>query len=404
MLVFFAAPLALLSMLVLANMRTAHTVEEMNRLALGYAIGLCLWAVLVLSADYVIRLRQLHEDTDTRTVRNLVLVTALVLTIVLPLAGTATGAESRLANLENRELAAMPELKMDTITSLPWKFESYFNDHFGFRGALVKWNSTVRVEYLKTSTSPEVVLGENRWLFHQRGVKDYRGLTSFTESQLQEIVQITEARSDWLAARGIYFLAVVVPNKETIYPEYLPKTATRVQQKTKLDQYLEYFRSNSDIRVLDLRTALLVAKTQYPVYYRTDTHWNNYGAFVGYCEILTELSSRFPGLQPPSTSDYDITLENASYSGDLARMLALPEMFKESGTPRVVFKTGGASELVKVKKIFVFKDSFFDALEPYFSTHFGEVVTAPVWGGFDGELLEGEQPDVVVQICVERSI
>jgi len=398
----FLAPVAVLLTLILTDMKTVHSVDAMNRLALTYAIGLLLWAVLVLSADYVTRLMKTLKGIDPRMVSNLVTVTALALTIVLPVAGMATGAESRLANFENRVLAEMPQLKIDTITSLPGAFESYFNDHFGFRGALVKWNSIVRVKYLKTSTSPDVILGKNQWLFYRPGVDDFRGLTSLSKGQLDDTSYSIQNKRDWLGERGIHYLVVIVPNKETIYPEYLPETATRVRQETKLDQFLGHLEANWDMEVLDVRDSLLRAKAQYPVYYRTDTHWNDYGAFVTYCEIMKELTEHFPGLQFPSIAEYDVVRDGASYSGDLAKMLAMPEVFKESEAPKVILKTDWTSSQVRVKKAVVFRDSFFDTLEPYLSPHFEDVVVAPMWGRFDWALVEREQPDVVISTSVER--
>jgi len=396
------APLAVLLALILTDMMTVHSVDAMNKLALTYAIGLLLWAVLVLSADYITRLMKTLKGIDPRTVSNIVMVAALAVTIVLPAAGTAIGVESRLANLGNRVLAEMPQFEIDTITSFPVAFESYFNDHFGFRGALVKWNSTVRVKYLKTSTSPSVILGKNQWLFYRPGVDDYRGLTSLTKNQLDDTSYSIQNKRDWLRERGIYYLVVIVPNKETIYPEYLPEAATRVHQQTKLEQFLGYLQANWDMEVLDVRDSLLRAKAQHPVYYRTDTHWNDYGAFVSYCEIMEELSARFPSLQPPSISEYDVVQDSASYSGDLARMLAMPETFRESETPKVIVKPDWISSRVKVGKAVVFRDSFFDTLEPYLSAHFEDVVVAPMYGRFDPAFVEREQPDVVISICVER--
>ena len=41
----------------------------------------------------------------------------------------------------------------------------YFSDHFAFRKILVQWQAVVRVKWLGDSTSPNVILGRDGWLF-----------------------------------------------------------------------------------------------------------------------------------------------------------------------------------------------------------------------------------------------
>jgi len=138
-----------------------------------------------------------------------------------------------------------------------------------------------------------------------------------------------ETRQAWLKKKGIKYLLVIVPIKSTIYPEYLPDWLTRSPRPSKLDQFTEYMKAHSTVPVLDLRPALLAAKTNAFVYLNTDSHWNNLGAFVGYQEIVKTLGSQFPGMQPLPQSAFDFKELPDGSGRDLAKMLGLESQFRE---------------------------------------------------------------------------
>jgi hypothetical protein len=48
---------------------------------------------------------------------------------------------------------------------------------------------------------------------------------------------------------------VIVPNKATVYPEYLPDALTPPATPTDLDRLMRDRRAHSDVAVLDLRAA-----------------------------------------------------------------------------------------------------------------------------------------------------
>ena len=130
-----------------------------------------------------------------------------------------------------------------------------------------------------------------------------------------------------LAAQGIDFIVVVSPNKESIYPEFLPDDIQQINLKSQMDQLVDYMDQNGQTRIIDLRTLLLDAKNSGQVYNRTDTHWNEPGAYLVYRKMLDSLSGRFPTVKayPPQ----DFTFSNETLRGDLSHMLPLTNPFVE---------------------------------------------------------------------------
>ena len=402
--VCFALLLVILIVLCALDMKTQTTTAGLGRLICIYTLALILWGLLFIVTYSIVKPKSVSHSASTRIAINLVLATAFMACMFQPSIGLALGIEARLPNFERRELAGKPDLAIKALSSWPSKFEEYFKDNFGFRKTLMGWNSIIRVKYLQSSPTPNVVLGKDNWLFYGQSVSDYRGLTPFTDEQLLSIQRDLEEQRDWLAERGTYYLVVVAPNKETVYPEYLPGSVRVVNQERRLDQLLGYLRLHSNMPILDLREALLQAKDSFPVYYRTDTHWNDYGGFVGYSEIMKQLSTHFPGIQLPSPSDYEVSIEPSHRSGDLSDMLSMHDALVDEETPRVVLNVNTLSNQEKLARAIVIRDSFIVAMRPYLSAHFDEMTECQGANGFDYSMIDGRPTDVVIYELVERSL
>src|SRR5690606_2285926 len=156
------------------------------------------------------------------------------------------------------------------------------------------------------------VIGRNGMIFRGRGtvmldgeasevnhfIVDELGLDQFSDEELEYWRVTLEARRDYLAEYGIPYVFTVAPRKSLIYPENLPASVQNRLRESKLEQLLNYLSVNSDILVVDLVTALRKAKQvrQGPeLYFKTDGHWNAYGAYWAYYTIFEQIAALFPG-------------------------------------------------------------------------------------------------------------
>ncbi len=358
------------------------------------------------------------------------LVVLFLIGIWLPLAGLVLGLDSSFVLNENRRLAERPCWSRDlaSLARFPGRFEAYFNDRFGFRKRLIRWLSIVKVEAMGISSSPaSVLVGRRGWLFYTDcGAYDYyRGTDPFNREQLAAWAKMFQERHDWLAERGIRYLVVVAPNKDTIYPELMPGSVNRVRWRSRLDQLTAYLRDHTTVSVVDLKEPMLRAKAQDILYFRTDTHWNTRGGYVAYREILGALSAWFPALAPLPPSDFH-PHTFPSLGGDLAGMLGLADRLPEVGydlsalVPRSArrqpaecrmppgvpeFQLPFAMECgdPRLPRAIMFRDSFSGAILPLISEHFRRIVYAWKYT-LDRDLVERERPDVVIQELVERAL
>ncbi len=138
---------------------------------------------------------------------------------------------------ENRRLATRPTLprnfKEAELYSDRWL--NFYRDHFGFRNTLIRGVALTRFHGLGADTDGRVLVGRDGWLFLRpdgdQNFIAFRGLNPFSDDELNAWQHVLEQRAAWLAARGIPCLFVIPPNKETVYPEYLPDEVLSIRPR-----------------------------------------------------------------------------------------------------------------------------------------------------------------------------
>jgi alginate O-acetyltransferase complex protein AlgJ len=279
------------------------------------------------------------------------------------------------------------------------------------------WISNARYRVLGDRLYNNVFASKGDWLVYygDAELEDQQGMMPFTEKQLASIQKRLDGLSSRLKKQGAVFLVVVVPNKNTIYPEYLPAQLPYASRQTRLDQVVEYQRRNGKTQILDLRPALQEARAERRVYYRLDTHWNAYGAWVAYQEILRALQNDFPSLQPHSLGEYRFVSEGMK-NGDLGFTIKVslaeerfhlePTFVERSSTRYDVDAAKIQTRITTLPdpglpRAVIFHDSFLLSLIPFQSDHFRRAVyvRSPDW---DEKLIDEEKPDIVIYETAER--
>lgn len=353
--------------------------------------------------------------------------TAIVLFIgimVLPLTDMVWHYMPLPKNDEQRVLAPLPPLCKDSVMVFPKRFEAYFNDHFGFRHNLVQMISKLKFYVFGASPLPEkVAIGKHNWLFLSGrfyGItQDLTREHAYTDSSLTADVNLWTQRKIELHKMGIGYYKAFWPDKYYIYPEYLP-LSMRIEnssQNYRCDQALQYLKlHNSNVQILDVRPLLLDKKQNHKVYHASDSHWNALGAFYAYTLLMQMLSIDRPELKPLPITAYNITWQ-LKPPGDLATLINvyIPEyepVFNEHIKSTVLEVLAG-SHFPKKTRIFknpnsktslralIFRDSFTNALIPFLSQHFREMVL--IWDSpYSVELVNTIKPDVVIECYASR--
>jgi len=327
---------------------------------------------------------------------------------------------------EQRSLAALPdfELSAEAVARLPEALEIYYDDRVGLRDWLIRAWAWLHMHGLGVSSSDKLIIGQDGWLFfgHENAVAQYRGLARFEPSELDRWADILEGRRRWLAERGIAYLLVLVPNKHRQYGQYMPASLPRASEVSQLDQLVERLGQDGSVPFLDLRVALDAAARETRVYHKTDTHWNDLGAYAAYRAILERLRELDPSLAPLppiAVRPYTRTRPGMGLARIVGLSRALPEESFEVAVvePRAELDPhrrravedrtrrqlpfGRGTGDSRLPTAVVFRDSFGSALVPLLSESFSRVVY--VWErDVDPRIVEAEAPDLVIQQIAER--
>ena len=327
---------------------------------------------------------------------------------------------------ELRTAAPKPELALDaeSLSAFPVRYENFYRDTFGLRDQLLRWNSIAKVMLFGVSPTPKVILGSDGSMIfvEQRQVDALRGLAPLAPEELEAWRRLLEGNRDRLRERGIAYLFVIAPNKETIYPERVPARFNRVGPG-RFDQLIAYLEEHSDVEILDLRPALAGAKddpdSDDELYTRDGTHWNASGSFVAYRRMIDALAESFPAVEPidasklrrvvmPGNAD---SWASRMYIGDLRPQVGTVWRIQPRPSARLLSETGpkggpGRKRVSQVpnsqrpRAIFV-HDSFGPCVDKLLAESFGHLTC--YWAtSCDAAELEAEKPDVVIQLFVER--
>ncbi|MBF0258613.1 MAG: hypothetical protein HQK62_07215 [Desulfamplus sp.] len=298
----------------------------------------------------------------------------------------------------------------EKLKGMPDQVNRWFNDNFGLRNDLIAACARLQYDLFgKSMDIQKVVIGKNGFLFlgdyFADVLKQYMNIKYFNMNQLTVFMSSLRNIQSYLERQNIAFLFVIVPDKHSIYPEYLPARFSKIKNgHNSYDQIIERLKL-SDINFVDLKNVLTKQKDNYSdrLYYKTDSHWSNIGAYIGYKAIIDKISDTFSYIDSPSMIDINI-LQSRYYRYDLSQMSKLTWMddfyadvyfskplanlkFHDLRTDHGLQQNSNQDnfvetfEYVKVTnseaensyKVLMLRDSFCNALSQFFSRDFQEV-------------------------------
>jgi alginate O-acetyltransferase complex protein AlgJ len=365
----------------------------------------------------------LIRPTETATHRSLhqrarVLAAMLfVAALFVPLVGSGLHWDP-VASSENRVMARFPAAPKNfkQLEQVCDHFLAYYRDHFGLRNTMIRSLSIVKFHGgLAYDRSTNIIIGKDGWLFYPSDPHDLladRNLEPFTSGELDVWQTMLERRFKFCADHGIKFIAIIPPDKQTVYQEYVPEEFSRLGPKNRVDQLIDRLgETNSPVHVIDLRPVLREAKKYRRIYFKTDTHWNDYGAYAAYPVILDAVNEALPGAKMVPQPLGDFTAQTSVRSGDLGYFLNLYYEYQEDWPQlvrRVPFPQVGYSQITtgsdpRASSLYMIHDSFTRYLYQFLGPHFSRVSWQWTVVMNGPEVLKFK-PDILIDEFVERTL
>lgn len=250
--------------------------------------------------------------------------------------------------------------------------------------------------------SSKVIEGRDGWLFlgndTNNSIEQYTGKLLLSDEQITSYSAYFAKLNSYISCDFSFF---VVPNKEYVLPDKYPYFKEKSSYLTILEQVKKVAAFND----IDINYPVELLSEFPESFYKTDTHWNDYGAYLGLEFVLKKIDSII--LPKIDINNFDSVL----VSGDLGEKLN--PVRKDS---RLVYTGEGFSEMVfhsnlknhgyvvhykstkalNKKKVLIFGDSFGIQFEKFLEIIFEEVVFAYSPAIFIKELYDVFCPDVVI--------
>jgi hypothetical protein len=306
--------------------------------------------------------------------------------------------------VEKHPLAPNPGFPQDASAALayPRTMDTYIQDNFGLKRHLA-FVPALKYHFVEGAVVNEVIVGKDDWLFFSgdESIPKHRGLKCLSDDRMLAIASRLAALRAATEAHGGRFIFTIAPDKQSIYPEYLPSWMQRIGPCSVYDQAVRTART-SGITVVDLRPVLLGAKASGDrVYHQTDTHWNEKGASIAAARILAQAGVRLNTDELPKPV-------SANRTGDLALMLNMPELQEEV----LQYPLGAAvkgetrSGIPRGPSVLLIGDSFSLVLMDFFEpAHVGRPSWVHARRKEDAEkLIADTRPSIVILEIAERAL
>ncbi|MDK9706072.1 MAG: hypothetical protein OEL83_03390 [Desulforhopalus sp.] len=417
-------------------------------------LQLILLSVLIVALVYIF-IRTLNERIHAREIfsslKYLIPISVFILIIFTPVFRTISSLkfvdELKGLSLYDKENHGY-NITQRSIKQFLKNFEESYSQSYYFRTELLHYNASIKLGLFHHSPTKKAIIGKEGMFFEGHGMRqiegekvgyidtisDYLGLSPFTDQELEQWRIVLEERYYWLKEQGISFIFAMAPDKSQIYPEYYPDkiNSIKVSRETRrYDQLVNYLKDNSIIPVVDLRKALLDVKEQaaagavpqHMLFYRTDGHWNAYGAFWAYRAIVNQINASYPKFQVPVVDIGDFVIhekkdmvhkafmnligtknERGFYDTFLTlfpkphTVHAAQSDFLQKGINidirwKIVTKTNNNGQ---IPFLFIAGDSFGQQMAGYFSVHAKHIIVRRFVNHFDPNLIKSVHTNVYI--------
>ena len=303
------------------------------------------------------------------------------------------------------------------------------------------------INHVKVSNSKiKSMLTEFGWLFLINDTSDfleyYFGEKTWNKEQLSKAVGTLNKRFNDLSQKGVLYLKFVIPEKTTIYPEYLPKIMSELEvSKSRPAMMLDEVGLDF---VHYLQETLVDAKSYGLLYFRGDSHSNWLGAYFIYNYIVTEMNNKlrnFEHFAPIPLKDLAASL--AGYGGDLydqindehkrhfsqngawaqlglglciehtikyeivaglknSKKIDCEELYRTVVNDRDIFVFTNQNK--NLPRAVIFRDSTCDFMIDFLAEHFSYCIFIWHKGYCYEDIIEREKPDVVLHLMAERFV
>ena len=373
------------------------------------------------------------DSNFMKTYSNKIFIVCTCLILLFPTLDRLVSFSENFPLTERRAKKKKPEFN-GKVFDYVQNYDEYYKTAFGGRNIFIHLYSLLKYFVFKTSPFPDMaIIGKDDYFFlgNNSGqvLDSHNGKRLLSDRAIQRIVGNIEANYTWCQERGIEYYLFIAPDKHTIYADKLPDSYNQKLVTRNLDK-LSSALLVANMPNIDTRARLMLLKDKYKLYAKTDSHWNDNGAFFSYQKVIEYIRNNIPSVGPTlGRNDFDIKDQSSSYK-TTTDMLNISRFIQENDityvpNQRSKYKYNKQQNELKIPsnyvglkgnyedryesshknglRALVFKDSFSNRLKKFLIPHFENTVFIENFHKFDKQLIQNEKPDIIIHEIVERS-
>ncbi len=247
---------------------------------------------------------------------NIILILCFIIMITAPLL-FVNRISGKVSESENRYLASFPKVFDETTGKIdakfPTGFKAWLNDNIGFRSFFMNLNNKINFKWFNeiNNSNNKVVIGKDNWLFlmNDSSLADVQNANLLSQEQIDFYKNRYSEITKYFKSLGTDLSITVFPQKSNMYSEYLPDNILRINNESLIDEMKDKFEGNDNFDLNVPSDVLRKAKESRVIYSKAydQSHWNNYGGFIGYTEIMKQAKKHIPNLKILTEDDFNIT-------------------------------------------------------------------------------------------------
>lgn len=186
-------------------------------------------------------------------------------------------------------------------------FNEWFNDRFCLRSCFIYVSNYIKSGFTDVvKTKNGIYNKRTNWMF----VDDSDWYASLYDSKFQaEIADNLNKFNAFCKDNNIKFYLLIVPYQNDIYYKEGEPYLTKTSVETKMEA-VEKILSMTDFPTINAYNELKQNSKDVYTYYKTDWHWTDDGAFIGYQLLMNKIKADYKDLKILSKSDFNITQSN----------------------------------------------------------------------------------------------
>lgn len=223
-------------------------------------------------------------------------VSVMVCFLIVPVIGLLFLPNQIYSLNENRALKEFPkgcEAAFANDGTYGTQLSEYFNDRFQFRDLLIRIKGELKYRLFHVTGENGVYVGSDGYLYYKE-VVDQEQITNerLSEEEISRIVSSFENLKEYIESHKKQFLFMLPPQKNEVFPERTPEFHVIRKDPNKYQILLKALSESSVAQeFVDVMPILREAEKKYPTYYKTDFHWNTFGAASAFTEVVNTLAA-----------------------------------------------------------------------------------------------------------------